>query len=54
MLNPVTWMVWAASAGCVALLARNPFYLCWSPRQAWLRWQPPPAAYGRYTWLFLD
>jgi energy-coupling factor transport system permease protein len=27
MLNPVTWMVWAASAGCVALLARNPFYL---------------------------
>jgi len=26
-LNPVTWMIWAGSAGCVALLARNPFYL---------------------------
>jgi energy-coupling factor transport system permease protein len=27
ILNPVTWMIWAGSAGCVALLARNPFYL---------------------------
>jgi energy-coupling factor transport system permease protein len=26
-LNPVTWMIWAGSAGCVALLARNPWYL---------------------------
>ena len=26
-LNPVTWMIWAASAGCVALLTRNPWYL---------------------------
>lgn len=26
-LNPVTWMVWAVSAGCVALLTRNPWYL---------------------------
>jgi len=26
-LNPVTWMIWAISAGCVALLTRNPWYL---------------------------
>ena len=26
-LNPVTWMMWAVSAGCVALLTRNPWYL---------------------------
>jgi energy-coupling factor transport system permease protein len=26
-LNPMTWMIWAVSAGCVALLTRNPWYL---------------------------
>jgi energy-coupling factor transport system permease protein len=26
-LNPATWMIWAGSAGCVALLTRNPCYL---------------------------
>lgn len=26
-LNPVTWMIWAVSAGCMALLTRNPCYL---------------------------
>jgi len=26
-LNPATWMIWAVSAGCTALLTRNPWYL---------------------------